>query len=871
MRNYPVVWVTPNQVEDFDTAVPLPKDFGAKASGLASLPKAWIPEYFVLSPEFHKQFRIVGGDRKRDLLKSWAKLFRKAIQLAGMGKVEILLVRSNATHETLENRGTYKSFQCKGENLLETLQALFDTVDKVVGSEPIGVIVQVYVKPKLSGHLSNERRLKEEYRDALLETTLEPPGKIFTESVSFRRWRSQRGPDLDALICRDADSVRDSLREPLAYAAVHEKRLHFEWVWDGNCVYVVQADPDTDEGGGESPEVIVKKPEKVPEITGLNYFRIATKTDAEHSVKLKNHFLYASMGFPQPTLFVLDKLEVIQGLLGGKVDDRLSEDLVKLAARPLVIRTSCTPPPRSFLPRSDQLRSGSAAAAWLTGKFRETITQSDLQARNISLVAHHYIPALASAFSTGAPDNREVYIEALWGIPEGLYYYPYDGYFVDTQEVDANKLTDQSKDKFSWRDVKRHKSHFVAPNKLGEFTVHKTSHSWDWKNTIGEDSTPADIALFTRQLALKVGKRVNVMWFLGCAGWAGLPKTLPWYHNFDEVAVPTTGNQDYQRSTLDVVLELRTLRHLTELEKKAELGYKLQEKGRFVVTINPAEHEIIRDEGFATRVGIAAKSLNATVEVQGGILSHAYYALKRTGATVFARNRTDVIPHRVSFRKLVRDNVPDVVANKGEVAKIAHLTKEQLKGALKIKLVEEAFEARDANARELASELADVLEVVAALAEAADLSKGQIDKIRRKKREQRGGFRKGVMLVQTTPGSPSDGPDLFGDPQSTGEGRVVGMSNAGLLESAQQGAADVRRGRSFIELVNSASIDLSKYEWAIGSSKRVTVGSTKPSDVIEWSLAGKRSGSKLRLRLKIRLGEEQLELPLDFEPPGKAD
>ena len=44
---------------------------------------------------------------------------------------------------------------------------------------------------------------------------------------------------------------------------------------------------------------------------------------------------------------------------------------------------------------------------------------------------HNYIPAPASAFAYAKPEESVVKIEALWGLPEGLYYYSHDKYLVE--------------------------------------------------------------------------------------------------------------------------------------------------------------------------------------------------------------------------------------------------------------------------------------------------------------------------------------------------------------------------------------------------------------------------------------------------------
>jgi hypothetical protein len=65
--------------------------------------------------------------------------------------------------------------------------------------------------------------------------------------------------------------------------------------------------------------------------------------------------------------------------------------------------------------------------------------------------------------------------------------------------------------------------------------------------------------------------------------------------------------------------------------------------------------------------------------------------------------------------------------------------------------VEEALEALDANAgTDLEGELADVLEVVRAIAKAIGVSNEELEEARLRKYKKRGGFDSGYMLITTT-------------------------------------------------------------------------------------------------------------------------
>ena len=98
----------------------------------------------------------------------------------------------------------------------------------------------------------------------------------------------------------------------------------------------------------------------------------------------------------------------------------------------------------------------------------------------------------------------------------------------------------------------------------------------------------------------------------------------------------------------------------------------------------------------------------------------------------------------VIYNKLVRDRIPDMIRAQGEMPNIRILDTEEYLCHLEAKLDEEVGEYhRDKNAEELA----DILEVVYALAEAIGCTKEEFLKIYQKKHDARGGFEKRIFLI----------------------------------------------------------------------------------------------------------------------------
>ena len=101
---------------------------------------------------------------------------------------------------------------------------------------------------------------------------------------------------------------------------------------------------------------------------------------------------------------------------------------------------------------------------------------------------------------------------------------------------------------------------------------------------------------------------------------------------------------------------------------------------------------------------------------------------------------------RVDYNKLVRDRIPEIIGSRGDHAVIRVLDEAAYRDALLAKLVEEAQEASGTRGEELPAELADVLEVLQALAKALGMSWEQLLALAAAKRTRRDGFKGRIFL-----------------------------------------------------------------------------------------------------------------------------
>ncbi len=100
----------------------------------------------------------------------------------------------------------------------------------------------------------------------------------------------------------------------------------------------------------------------------------------------------------------------------------------------------------------------------------------------------------------------------------------------------------------------------------------------------------------------------------------------------------------------------------------------------------------------------------------------------------------------MKYNKLVRDEIPEVIKKKGGTP-VTHIADEaEYWAKLKEKLLEEMEEfSKD----ESAEEFADLLEVIAAIADYKEFDPDEVAKIRAKKAEERGVFKKRIILDES--------------------------------------------------------------------------------------------------------------------------
>ena len=99
----------------------------------------------------------------------------------------------------------------------------------------------------------------------------------------------------------------------------------------------------------------------------------------------------------------------------------------------------------------------------------------------------------------------------------------------------------------------------------------------------------------------------------------------------------------------------------------------------------------------------------------------------------------------IKYNKLVRNRIPEIIEASGKKCACSTLSDEEYLAMLDAKLNEELAEYQESKSME---ELADLLEVIRAVAVARGSSIEEVEVIRREKAAKRGGFEKKILLTE---------------------------------------------------------------------------------------------------------------------------
>ena len=98
----------------------------------------------------------------------------------------------------------------------------------------------------------------------------------------------------------------------------------------------------------------------------------------------------------------------------------------------------------------------------------------------------------------------------------------------------------------------------------------------------------------------------------------------------------------------------------------------------------------------------------------------------------------------IKYNKAIRDKIPEIIAESGKKYNLKQLDDTSFLAELEKKLIEEVNEYTESKDVE---ELADILEVIYRISYLKGESKEELENIRLKKLQDKGGFKKNLFLV----------------------------------------------------------------------------------------------------------------------------
>jgi predicted house-cleaning noncanonical NTP pyrophosphatase (MazG superfamily) len=728
--------------------------FGLKASGLSQLPDEWTPPFIAVRVGLLEDLK--SNQRIRGSL-AWG------LSSLGPSSEDGVIVRSSGVNESLDRRGALDSHRC--ENKIDDVVAQTERIAANASEREratLGFVIQNWVSPAMRGHLSNERRISHDPRRWAWEPEVPIGGS--TEDRSFPLRVDSNVTSIPTLECGSVEDLPKCLRAVARNLTQGDPRSHLEWVWDGSRIWIVQYDEEHAQPG--EPPASGWKGDPVPALNSpLRIFKEASAGDTGFP-KAEHVRIFANAGLPHGDVRILRGSLVIRNLAQGKVSRELARDLRTLIEHPVVVRTDTRAEvdhPELMSMRTDVCMSYEQLEDFLVQTADWAITQG-APPGDVAFLIHRFLLADAGAFGFARPGSSRVLIDATWGTPDSLLFHPHDSFRVD---IDS-------------RLVERHlrcKTDFIDVDENGGWLSRPAGVPWDWKPVLS-DELALQVADICSTLADKLEMDVEVMFFIGAH--AIEAPSLPWFFSS-----PRQPRFDVEQSRGYYSGERLTIRNERDLAK-AEQTLEAQRGAKVTLTIRP-DVALVRSKEFLQRVATVAQRFNTPVELEGSRLTHAYYLLEDAGARVRCVDPWGDTDRRQSFGKLVRDLIPVRIQRRGERALVYSANRSELATLIRAKVIEEAVEYYWASGQDASvQELADLLELLQAAARIHEVEFEEVEREASRKREERGGFESGIVLVETQPGMPLPGAGSTQAPSMSGalseEGGAAEELPPGLAE-----------------------------------------------------------------------------------------
>lgn len=699
-------------------------EFGTKGANLASLPRAWTAPFALIPQKIAEEVKQTGR-----LFRMPADLLQKFERLSSTGK---LIVRSSVVDESIWDRGTYESvvIECEASNLQRKMSAAIKKVVNSTGNLRTAAIVQRYIDGEIRGEFGNLIRVsktRDQWELSSISSNLLPHRQRLNsqrdEAPSETRQLLIRAGQLPLRLFGSIGAWLNNV-----HLGTDSSRLTLEWVIKEGKLFLVQLDEEDEDLTGTNPFQIRIPRTKPPPPQDGTYLKSADQKAIAKWDKLKVlDDLWEAGSRHKPTLFYCPFER-----LNDSTDKTQRAGLRKefadfVGPNGIVVRTSGLAEREKVpnLPRTEGL-TPSKAVNWCY-KHVDALARAGHDIKQFSFVIHRFMAARASAWVRADHQNQMVEIHSLWGLPDALQSCPYDIWEV---HIPTETTTDYPE----------YKSDMLIPIEDGSW-VHKRVKNELARNNCITRAQALDLANRSFRISERLGRACHIMWFVGCIDHEDDEFNIPWYWT---EAHPTAPNPDRSNYRVFEIYDRSSLSEFSKSEKS---------RNRVALALKPNDLSLMRDNDFLKALARMASDANVPIILSGSTLAHAYYQLTRGGATVVATSEKNHLRKRKvsNFGKLIRDKIPEKIAKRQEQELTQQVPPSVKLGYLIGKLVEEAIEVRESKNREAKiGEMADLFEIIRTIAQNENIDFREISTAADKKIEQAGGFKKGLVLLQTS-------------------------------------------------------------------------------------------------------------------------
>lgn len=697
-------------------------DIGSKASGLSQVESNLVPRFIVLKSSLYNLWKSGNKKEAVTILEDYSHNFSKIFT---SNKV---IIRSSASEENFDQRGHYESSSKKIEIIdivseAEVIWSLNEPMIDSVAEENFALIIQEYIEPTLYGHLSNERRLSKDRNRWVYEIL--KPTEIFIENKRVNIKRNE----VFSIKCNSKSELIKSLR---GIASKHyDERCHFEWVWDNKRVWIVQKDLETINENNYTPGIDWKQPEPITNEENQSFTVLKIINDYKSKWKKAECVaIFKKIGLPYGNVFIIEGIKNLKALNKGDFQ-AIKNDLNWLLKSPVVVRIDISTSNKHefLLPRTETLFTVVDVQNFIQSNIDYLINQG-LNYSEFCFLIHRFIVSKSCSLAFSKPDIPRTRIDSTWGIVDGLYYHPHDSF-------EYNSTTETIKEKI------RCKTEFLDVDKNGNWIPRKCNTKLDWNKSLSKNEIKT-ISNYNEKVASYLGRPVTVMYFVGVFKETGYPEILPWYFTTEEI--PESSDKFSEVIFAEKKIIINTKDDFNKIKKQIN---NLQQKTKVSLKLNLIP-SLLRDREFLEEIGVFSTDNQTPIILEGSILSHPYYILKKKGAIVKAKGLFEPEYDKQEFYKLVRDKIPIQIESKGESVKSLNITPKQYLELIKQKLIEEAYECFwEEVSDNIVEELADIYELLRAASKIFEINIKEVEKIADKKKKNKGGFEEGVFLIET--------------------------------------------------------------------------------------------------------------------------